>query len=113
MELGDLADVANRHAVALELTDQVVGHRLAQAGPAVEQGDQSAAAGEPDRRLAGGVAAADHTDTGRATELRLGRPRGIEHADALVIGESLDRQAAVLRAGGEQDRARRDLVALL
>ena len=62
VQLGDLAAVADRDAVALELADQVVGHRLAQIGPPVQQRDERSAAGEPDGSLAGGVAAADNGD---------------------------------------------------
>jgi hypothetical protein len=62
VERGDLAPVSNGDAVPLELVDEVVRHRLAKIGAAVEKGDERAATGEPDRRLAGGVAAADHRD---------------------------------------------------
>ena len=110
---GDLAAVAHRHAVALELAHQVVRHRLAQIGAAVEQGHERAAASEPDGRLPGGVASADHADARGAAELRLGRPGGVEDAHPLVLGEAVDRQPPVLRAGREQDGARRDLVVVL
>ena len=82
MELGDLAAVADRDAVALELADEVVGHRLAQVGAAVQERDERAAAREPDGGLAGGVAAADDRDPGRAAELRLGRPGRVEDAQS-------------------------------
>ena len=62
VECGDLASVSNGDAVPLELVDQVVGHRLAEIGAAVEEGDERAAAGEPHRSLAGGVAAPDDRD---------------------------------------------------
>ena len=109
---GDLAAVANGDTVALELADQVVRHRLAQVGAAVEQRDERAAAGEPDGGLAGGVAAADDADARGAAELRLGRPGGVEDAHALELREPVDREAPVLRAGREQDGARGDLVVL-
>ena len=48
-----------------------------------------------------------------AAELRLRRPGGVEDADPLVVGEAVDREAPVLRAGGEQHGARGDLVVLL
>ena len=102
VELGDLAAVAHRDAVALELADEVVGHRLAQVGAAVEQRHQRAAARQPDRGLPGGVPAADDADARGAADLRLGRPGGVEDADSLVVGEALDRQPPVLRAGREQ-----------
>src|SRR5579859_4606417 len=63
VELGDLAAVADGDAVAVELAGQVVGHCLAQVGATVEEGHERTAAGEPDGRLAGGVAAADDADT--------------------------------------------------
>ena len=62
VQLGDLAAVAYGDAVLCEVGDQVVRHRLAQVGAPVQQGDQRAAAREPDRRLRGRVAAADHAD---------------------------------------------------
>ena len=52
----------NGDAVPLELVDEVVGHRLAEVDAAVEEGDERAATGEPDGRLAGGVTAADDRD---------------------------------------------------
>ena len=71
---GDLASVADGDAMALEVVDQVVGHRLAEVGAAVEQGVERAAAGQPDRGLAGGVAAADDRDARAGAELGLGAP---------------------------------------
>ena len=64
-------------AVALELEDEVVGHRLAQVGPAVQQRDERAAAREPDRRLRGRVAAADdpHARRRRSAGPRAARRR--------------------------------------
>src|SRR6202035_2903980 len=63
VEGGDLAAVADCNAVALELADEVVGHRLAQVRATVEQGHERSCAGEPDGGLSGGVAAADDCDT--------------------------------------------------
>ena len=73
----DFAAVANRDAVALELVDQVVRHRLAQVCAAVQEGDQCAATRQPDGGLRRRVAAADHADPLRGAELapRAGRPR--------------------------------------
>ena len=48
----DFAAVADRDAVALKLVEHVVGHRLAEVGAAVQEGDQGATAGQPDGRLA-------------------------------------------------------------
>jgi len=48
-----------------------------------------------------------------AAELRLGWPGGVEDAQALVFLEMIDRQFAVFGAGREQDRLRRDFVAVL
>jgi hypothetical protein len=58
MQLRDLAVVAHRDAVALELSHEVIGHRLPQICAAVHQGHERAAAREPDGGLAGRVAAA-------------------------------------------------------
>src|SRR2546428_7218835 len=80
VEGGDLAAVADGDAVALEVADQIVGHRLAEVGSAVDQRDEGAAAGEPDGGLSGGVAAADDGDARGAAQLRLGWPRGVEDA---------------------------------
>src|SRR5205823_2863980 len=76
----------------------------AQVGAAVEQRDQGSAAGEPDGSLTGRVAAADHTDARRAAQLSLGRPGGVEDADSLVVAEAVDREPAVLCAGGQKHR---------
>ncbi len=109
----DFAAVADRDAVALEVVDQVVGHRLGEVGAAVQEGDQGAAARQPDRRLRRRVAAADHAHPLAAAELRLGRAGGVEDADPLVAVEVGDRQAPVFGAGREQHRAGGDLVAVL
>ena len=50
---GDLAAIANRDAVALELPHEVVRHRLAQIDAAVKQRHKRTATGEPDGGLAG------------------------------------------------------------
>jgi hypothetical protein len=79
----------------------------------VQQRDERAAAREPDGGLAGRVASTNHGDTFGAAELRLGRPGGVEDAHALVFGERLNRQAAVLRAGRQRDCQRGDLAVVL
>ncbi len=79
----------------------------------MEKGDEGAAAGEPDGRLAGGVAAADDPDPLTAADLGLRRPGRVEDADPLVALEVLDREFAVFGAGGDDHRAGGDLVALL
>ena len=113
MQGADFAAVADGDAVAVELLDQVLGHRLAEVGAAVQEGDEGAAAGQPDRRLRGRVAAADDADPLAAAELPLGRAGGVEDADPLVVVEVVDRQAPVFGAGREQHRAGDDLVAFL
>src|SRR5262249_28491926 len=85
----DLASIANDDAVALELANQVIRHRLAEVGAPVQQGDECAAAGEPDRRLAGGVAAAHDRDPRAAAQLCFGRSGGIEDRQTLELGESI------------------------
>src|SRR5436309_10527389 len=54
VEGGDLAAVADGDAVALEVADQILGHRLVQVGTAVEQRHERSAPGEPDGGLPGG-----------------------------------------------------------
>jgi hypothetical protein len=112
VELCDLAAVTNGDAVALELPHEVVGHRLVQGCVAVQKRDERASAREPDGGLAGRVSPADDRDARSAAEHLLRRPRGIEDGQALVVGEALDVEAPVLRAGREQYRAGGDLVAL-
>src|SRR5262249_47001226 len=82
-------------------------------GAAVEEGDQRAAAGKPDGGLARGVAAAHDRHARAGAELRLGGARGVEGGQPLELGEPLDREPAVLRAGGEQDGAGGDLAVVL
>jgi hypothetical protein len=57
MQLGDLAAVVDRDAGAVELGNEVAGHRLPEVAAAVEQRHECSAAGEPDRGLTGRVAA--------------------------------------------------------
>src|SRR5262249_29019107 len=78
---------------------EVVGHRLAEFCPAVQQLHERAAAGEPDRSLACRVAAADDAHARCAAEPRLRRPGRVEDADAFVLGQSLEGKTPVLRAG--------------
>ena len=113
MQGADLAAVANGDAVALELVDQIVGHRLAQVGAAVEQSHERAAACEPDSRLSRGVAAADDRDPRSTASFRLRRAGRVEHADSLEVGEILEREPPIVGAGREHDGAARHLVALL
>ena len=113
VERRDLAAIADGDAVALELEHEVVGHRLAQVSAAMKQRHERAAARQPDGGLPGRVAAADHADPGGAAALGLGRAGRVEDADSLVRLEVVDRQPAVVGAGGEDDRAGRDLVVVL
>lgn len=113
MHLGHLAAVANGDAVALELGDQVVRHRFRQLGSAVQERHQGAAAGEPDRCLRGRVAAAHDAHALSGADLRLRRTGRVEDAGPLEMVEVGNRQAAVLGAGREHDRVRRDLDAAL
>ena len=62
VERCDLAAVTDSDAVALQLSDEVVRHRLAQVAAAVQERDERATAREPDRSLAGGVSATDYGD---------------------------------------------------
>ena len=112
-EGGDLAASADQDAGALEVVDQVVRHRLAQVGPAVEQCHERAAAGEPDRRLGGRVPAADNTDPCRAAALGLLWPRRVEDADAFVRLDLRNREPSVLGSGREDDGARPHLLSAL
>ena len=109
MERGDLGPVSNGDAEPLELVNEVVGHRLAEVGAAMEEGDERAAAGEPDGCLAGGVAAADDCNARTGAEPRLGRTGGVEDRRSLELRKAVDRESAVLGARCEQDGARGDL----
>ncbi len=109
VQLRDLGAVADRHAVAIQVVDQILRHRLVQVAAAVQQRDEGAAPGQPDRGLRGRVAAADHPDLVRRAELALQRTGGVEDADALVVLEPRDGQAPVFGAGGKQHRAGADL----
>src|SRR5207249_6996704 len=113
VEGGDFAAVADDDAVTVEVVDQIVGHRLAEVGSAVEERDEGAAAGEPDGGLSGGVTAADDGDARSAAELRLGRAGRVEHAQALVVGQALEGESPVGGAGGKHDGACCDLVLFL
>ena len=88
MELGDLAAVTNGDAVAVELGEQVVGHRLAQVGPPMKKRHQGAAAGKPNRRLSRGVAAAHHSYPGACAGPGLRRAGGVEDGQALELLEA-------------------------
>ena len=113
VERGDLAPVANGDAVPLELVDEVVRHRLAQVGAAMEERDERAATGEPDGRLAGGVPAAHDRDTRAGAELGLGRPGGVEDGQSLELRQTIDGEPSVLSARREQHGARCDLPVVL
>ena len=56
----------------------------------MEERDERAAAGEPDRGLPGGVAAADDGDTRGTAQLRLGWPDRVERGQALVVREIVE-----------------------
>ena len=88
MQLGDFAAGANRHAVFLELCDQVLRHRLAQVGAPVQERHERAPTRERDRRLPRRVAATDHADALSGAELFVLWSGRIEHADALVVGQA-------------------------
>src|SRR3954452_4669248 len=59
VDLRYLAGVADRDAVAVELADEIGGHRLAQGGAAMQQRPEPAPTREPDGGLTGGVASSD------------------------------------------------------
>src|SRR5262245_12379695 len=113
VERGDLASVANRDAVALEVVDEVVRHRFAQVRAAVEECDERPAAGEPDGRLSRRVATADDGDARTGAALCFGCTRRVEDRQTFELGEPLDGEAAVLGARCEQDRAGGDLALVL
>jgi len=110
---GDLSVVAYGDAGELELVNEVVGHRLAQVGAAVEQCHDRAAARKPDCGLAGGVATSDDGNPRCAAKVGLRRVCCIEDAQPLELRQPLVGWAAVLRASRSQNRARGDLVTLL
>src|SRR5438552_16692308 len=113
MERRNLASITNSDAVALELVDEVVGHRLGEAVATVEESNERAATGEPDSCLAGGVAAADDRNAVPGAELAFRRAGGIEHRRALELGQVVDREPPILGARREQHRSRGDLPVLL
>src|SRR5207247_4355042 len=83
---------------------EVVRHRLAEIGAAVEQGHERPSTREPDRGLAGRISSDDDGDTRCPAQLLLRRARRIEDAQALVVGEALVRKSAVLGACREELR---------
>src|SRR6185503_8653272 len=101
------------NAVAVELGDQIVGHRLAEVGATMKKRDEGAAAGQPDRSLTGGVTAADHSDPGARAGPGLRRTGCVEDGQALELLEPLTREAPVVGAGGDHDCASDDLAAFL
>src|SRR5688572_24581048 len=105
----DLAAVAHGDAIALELSHEVVRHRLAQISAAVQQRYERTAARQPDGGLAGRVASADNPDSRGAAQPRLRGPCGVEDAESLVLREVIAGQAAVFRTRGEEHGARGDL----
>ena len=111
-EGGDgLADVDLHPGVGLDAVDEVLRHRLGQR-PADDDADRRAALGEEHRRLTGRVAAADDDDrrAGACPGLELGRR--VVHARHLVAVEVVDRQPAVVGAGGGDEGAAGDLRAV-
>ena len=79
----------------------------------MEEGDERAAAGEPDGGLAGRVAAADDRDARAGAELGLGGPGGVEDRQSLELRKAVDRWPPVLSTRREQDGTRCDLAVLL
>ena len=103
VQLRNLAPIMHRHAITVEIVDQVFRHRFAQVSAAMKQGNDGTTTGQPDRRLGGGVAAADDADARCAAPLRLRWSGGVEDARALGFFEVGYREAAVLGPGGQQD----------
>jgi len=113
VQSGDRAAIAHGDAGAIEVGDQVVGHRLAKVGTPVEQCHQGAAPSERDRRLAGGIAAADDADAGARARAGLRRADWVEDGQPLVFLELRERKATVFGAGGDDDRAGGDRAPVL
>ena len=113
MQLGDLAAVAHGDAVALEIVHEVVGHRLVQVRPTVQERHERTAPREPDRGLRRRVPTTDDADAGGAAAPRLGRPGRVEDTDAFELVEARHRQTAVVGAGRQHDGSGRHLVPLL
>ena len=90
MKLNYLAAVAHGDAVAVELGQQVVGHRLAKVCTPVKKGHEGAAASKPHRRLPRGVATAHDRYPGACAGAGLRRAGGVEDAQALVVLEAAD-----------------------
>src|SRR2546423_11718552 len=113
VQLTDFAPRANFDAAISELSDQVMGHRLAQVGAAVKERDERASARERNGSLAGRVSASHDAHALCGAELFVLRAGGVEDAPSLVVTESLDRQAPGFRASGQQHRAPGDVAGVV
>ena len=80
---------------------------LSQIRPADQQVHPARVAGEVDRGLAGGIAAADQRHLGAGAQPRLDRRGPVPDAAPLEALDVGDRRPAVARAAGDHDGARR------
>src|SRR5882724_1643217 len=97
----------------LDAMGEVARHLLVQIVAAQEEVDLPRLAGEEDRGLAGGVAAADHHHLRSPAERRLVQGRGVVDAGALELRAAFGPQPAVLGAGCDQQALGGDRLAAL
>src|SRR5947209_16705543 len=95
----DLAKVAYCYAEAIEVADQIVGHRLAQIHAAMQQRDERAAAAEPYGGLGCRVSSPNDAHPLAPAELRLRRRGRVENGYSLVLRQVLDGRPPVVRPG--------------
>ena len=113
VQFADFTPRANRHAAISELSDQVMGHRLAQVGAAVKERDERASARERNGSLAGRVSASHDADALCGAELFVLRAGGVEDAPPLVIAEPVYGQASVFGPRGDEHGAGRHVAAVV
>jgi hypothetical protein len=99
--------------MALDLVDQVARHRARERFPPNGDANVGAGAREIERRLSGRVPSTDDEDGPSRARLCFHLRRGVVDADAFEIAEPIERQAVVARAGGDDDRLRRDGLAVV
>ena len=98
--------------VGVDAPDQVARHGLLERRTPHDDRHAAALLGQVERGLPGGVPAADHDHLEARAALGLERRRRVVDAGTLEPLELGQRQPAVVRAGGDDDRPGRDLAAV-
>ena len=98
----------DNRGVVLDAANEIARHRVCQPVAADQYLHASGGLREKHRRLTGGVATADDDDLLAHAQLRLHLRRAVVHARAFELREVIERRLAVLGAGGDDQRARRD-----